>query len=207
MKRSSHGAQPGGEDPIFMARHACRSYPLHGAVRICPSPLSQNRMPRVAPSLLITPLLQQDRVCVGLHGEMKDDIIHALVDLLEGHEGIRDLEAVRTAVFARERVMSTGVGKGLALPHAKTEGVEGMVAALAIVENDIDFEALDHQPVRIVFLLAGTPAAKAQHVRILSRISRLINEDAFRERLLAAPDADTALQLIEEGEMALIESS
>jgi len=180
---------------------------MHGAVRICSLPLSQNRMPRVAPSLLITPLLQQDRVCVGLHGEMKDDIIHALVDLLEGHEGIRDLEAVRTAVFARERVMSTGVGKGLALPHAKTEGVEGMVAALAIVENDIDFESLDHQPVRIVFLLAGTPAAKAQHVRILSRISRLINEDAFRTRLLAAPDANTALQLIEEGEMALIESS
>lgn len=164
-------------------------------------------MPRIAPSLLITPLLAQNRVCVGLHGETKDDIIHALVDLLGGHDGVRDLEAVRTAVFARERVMSTGVGKGLALPHAKTDGVADMVAALAIVENDIDFEALDHQPVRIVFLLAGTPSAKAQHVRILSRISRLINEDTFRARLLGASDAATALQLIEEGEVALFESS
>lgn len=163
-------------------------------------------MPRIEPSLLIIPLLTPNRVCVGLHGHTKDDIIDALVDVLGGEAMVTDLEAVRRSVFAREQIMSTGVGKGLALPHAKTDGVSAMVAVLAITENDIDFEALDHQPVRIVFLLAGTKAAKAEHVRVLSRISRLINDDSFREHLLEARDAAHALEMIEAAERALIDS-
>ncbi|GIV59834.1 PTS sugar transporter subunit IIA [Rhodocaloribacter litoris] len=150
-------------------------------------------------------LLRRDVVRVGLPGQTKEEVVNRLVDLLQGQPGVRDLEAVRKAVWERERVMSTGVGKGLALPHAKTDAVEKTVAALAVTAEPIAFDAIDDQPVRILFLLVGTEEAKAQHIKILSRISRLMNRDALRERLLRAADAEEVLAIIEEGEAALLE--
>ncbi len=150
-------------------------------------------------------LLNRDTVRVGLPGETKNEVLNNLIDLLEGQPGVRDLEKVRQAVFARENVMSTGVGKGLALPHAKTDAVDRTVAALAITEKPVDFDAIDGKPVRILFLLVGTEDAKTQHIKILSRISRLMNRDDFREQLLEARDADEVLALIEKGELSLLD--
>ena len=150
-------------------------------------------------------LLSPDTVCVGLAGQAKEVVLNGLMDLLADHPSVHDLEGVRAAVFAREQVMSTGVGKGLALPHAKTPSVVGTAAALAITEEPVVFGAIDDQPVRIVFLLLGPKDAKLQHIKILSRISRLMNRDAFRERLLQAPDVARVLAIIEEGENELLE--
>ncbi len=150
-------------------------------------------------------LLKRDTIRVGLPGETKEEVLNNLIDLLKGQPGVRDLEKVREAVFAREAVMSTGVGKGLALPHAKTDAVDRTVAALAITAQPVDFGAIDDKPVRILFLLVGAEEAKTQHIKILSRISRLMNRDDFRKRLLEARDADEVLALMEEGELSLLD--
>lgn len=151
-------------------------------------------------------LLSADRVRVGLVGADKRAIIDAMVDLLSGHPSVSDLEEVRRVVLEREDVMSTGVGKGLALPHGKTAAVSDNVAALALTRGPVDFAAIDDQPVRLVFLLVGTPEAKSQHVKILSRISRLMNRDEVRRQMLAARTDQELYQAVIEGEAALLES-
>jgi len=151
-------------------------------------------------------LLSLDTVRVGLEGETKEEVLDALISLLKDNPAVVDLDAVREAVYSREKVMSTGVGKGLALPHAKTRAVSDTVAALAITKHPIEFGAIDDRPVEILFLLVGTEEAKSQHIKILSRISRLMNRDAFRKELSEAPDAETVLDLIDKGELALLEN-
>ncbi len=148
-------------------------------------------------------LLTADTVRVGLPGRTKDDVINALLDVVATHPAVIDPEAMRRAVFEREQMMSTGVGKSLGLPHAKTAAVTETIAAFAITADPVDFGAIDDEKVRLVFLLVGTEAAKSEHIKILSRISRLLNRDAFRERLLQARDAEEVLALLEEGELQL----
>lgn len=148
-------------------------------------------------------LLTVDTIRVGLPGQDKKEVINALLDIVAHQPAVNDIEAMRKAVFEREEMMSTGVGKGLGLPHAKTKAVRETVAAFAITAQPIDFGAIDDQKVRLLFLLVGTEAAKSEHIKILSRISRLLNRDAFRERLLQAQDAAEVLALLEEGELEL----
>jgi PTS system fructose-specific IIA component len=153
----------------------------------------------------ISQLLTPATIRVGLAGHSKREVIDGLLETLRGHEAVRDLDRVRTGVFEREDVMSTGVGKGLALPHAKTSAVDRTVAAFASTAEPIDFGAIDNKPVRLVFLLIGTETAKSRHIKILSRISRLMNRDAFRESILQAESADEILDLFRRGEMELID--
>ena len=153
----------------------------------------------------ISELLTPSTVRVGLPGTSKEEVIDGLLETLRDHEAVKDLGRVRKAVLEREQVMSTGVGKGIGLPHAKTSAVERTVAAFATTAEPVDFGAIDNQPVRLVFLLVGTETAKSQHIKMLSRFSRLMNRDAFRERMLAATTPDEILKLFEEGETDLIE--
>jgi fructose-specific phosphotransferase system IIA component len=151
-------------------------------------------------------LLTPETVRVGLPGETKDEVINNLIDLLEEHPAVLDRDEVRRAVFEREQVMSTGVGKGLGLPHAKTQAVTESIAAFAVTAEPVEFGAIDNTEVRLLFLLVGTEAGKSQHIKILSRISRLMNRDAFRQRLLSATGADEILRIFEEGEMDLLDA-
>ena len=148
-------------------------------------------------------LLSPDRIEIALPGASKADVINALVDLLRDHEAIGSLDAVRTAIFEREKVMSTGVGKGLGLPHAKTPAAMETVAAFATTAQPVDFGAIDDVPVRLVLLLVGPESDKSQHIKILGRVSRLISRDAIRERLIEATSPDEVLRILNDGEVAL----
>lgn len=150
-------------------------------------------------------LLTSSTVKVGLPGATKEGVLNNLIDSLTGHPAVRDLEEVRTAIFERERMMSTGVGKGLALPHAKTSAVQESIAAFAATSWPIDFGSIDDHPVRLVFMLVGTESAKSEHIKILSRVSRLMNRDRFRARLLDAKSSEEILSIFEEGETDLME--
>lgn len=148
-------------------------------------------------------LLRPSTVEIGLPSSDKEDVINALVDLLQDHDAIDSLEAVRDAVFEREKVMSTGVGKMLGLPHAKTAAARETVAAFATTAEPIDFGAIDDQPVRLVFLLVGPESDKSRHIKILGRISRLVSRDAIREQLLGVEAPDEVIGILKEGEAQL----
>lgn len=161
-------------------------------------------MPAIS-TLDIHDLLTPETVQVGLPGSTKDEVLNGLIDHLENSPSVRELETVRAAIFEREQVMSTGVGKGLALPHAKTPAVRESVAAFAVTGEPVEFGSIDDQPVRLIFLLVGTEAAKSEHIKILSRVSRLMNRDPFRSSLLNAKSSREIMSIFEEGESDLME--
>lgn len=151
----------------------------------------------------INQLLAPDRVRIGLPGTSKREVIDALIDVLKGHPSISSLEAVRSAIFEREEKMSTGVGKGLGLPHAKTPAASETVAAFATTDKPVDFGAVDDVPVRLLLLLVGPEEHKSQHIKILGRISRLVSRDSMRERLVEADSPETVIRVLREGEAEL----
>jgi mannitol/fructose-specific phosphotransferase system IIA component (Ntr-type) len=151
----------------------------------------------------INQLLRPEQVCIGLPGQTKTEVIDAIVQVLDGHESVSSLEAVRTAIFEREQMMSTGVGKGLGLPHAKTSAATETVAAFATTATPVDFGAIDDEPVRLLLLLVGPEEHKSQHVKILGRISRLVSRDSLREQLIRATEPETVINILREGEAEL----
>jgi len=144
--------------------------------------------------------------CVRTHlsGRIKQDALDALVDTLIGtHTVSVDREALLRAVIQREEIVSTGIGKGIAIPHAHLAGIAKPVVALGVFPEGLDFQAMDEQPVQLVFLLLGNPEDPGLHMRVLARIARLGKDSEFVEELCAAPGPEEAVEVIRRAETRL----
>ena len=148
----------------------------------------------------ICDILRVDKIIPSMKGSSKDEIIDELIGLFKNDKRVVNLEEMRNAIHEREKIMSTGVGKGFAIPHAKTNSVSEIIAAFGKIDNPIDFQALDEQPVNLVFLLVGKESLVGPHIKLLSRISRMMNKDEFRERLAKTKTAKEIYSLFEEEE-------
>lgn len=140
-------------------------------------------------------LLNVQTVLPNLKADDKTEVLDKMVTSLKDKVTNDELEKIRDAVFEREKIMSTGVGKGLAIPHGKASGIEQTYAAFAILKEPVDYEAIDNQPVNMIFLLVGPQASNSLHIKMLSRISRLMNNSEFRDRLR---QCDSPEQIIEQ---------
>lgn len=139
-------------------------------------------------------LLNTNTVLHDLSVKSKKDLINALVDTLGDQlDSEEQLEEVRKAVFEREKIMSTGVGKALAIPHAKTKAVQENHAVFALLQEPLDFNSVDNEPVRLVFLLIGPETNNSMHIKLLSRISRLMNSGSFRETIMGCTGKEEIL--------------
>lgn len=147
-------------------------------------------------SIAINQLLDGPFIKVNLGGTTKEDVLKGLTGLLEGDSRITNFEEMQRAVIEREQIMSTGVGKGIALPHAKTSAVNGLALAFATTAEPVDFDSVDHVPVRMLFLIVSAEKEKTLHIKLLSRISRLMNRDAVREQLLSAQTSEEIISII-----------
>jgi len=147
-------------------------------------------------------LLDLKYILTEFKSEDKDNVINELVDLLKGDSRIIDLEEVRKCVFEREEKMSTGVGKGFAIPHGKTNSVTDILAAFGKSETPIEYNSLDGEPVHLIFLLIGKENLVAKHIKLLSRISRLMNNEEFRKKLVNASSKESVLKIFEEEEQS-----
>lgn len=136
--------------------------------------------------MLLSELLPPERIRIPLAGSSKDDLLRELVDVLHVAGEVGDPAEVLRAVREREAVLSTGIGNGVAIPHGKSAQVTALAMAAGVVREPVDFEALDGRPVSLFFLLVGPESAAGDHVKALSRISRLVRSDAFRGRLAEA---------------------
>lgn len=154
----------------------------------------------------ISDILDESVVRVHLKGKSKDEVINEMIAIVNNSNKILDIEKVREAIFEREKIMSTGVGNGFAIPHGKTDAVLDIVAAFAVTEEPIDYESLDEQPVRLIFLLVGKDSMVGPHIKLLSRISRLMNKEEFRAKLLNATSAKQVLDIFKTEEAQYFES-
>ncbi|MBI4418174.1 MAG: PTS sugar transporter subunit IIA [Ignavibacteriales bacterium] len=154
----------------------------------------------------ITDILTEQFIKTNLPGTTKEEILNAVIDLAATSDRVLDKEKIREAIFEREKIMSTGVGSGFAIPHGKTDAVTDIVGALAVTAQPIDYKSLDDQPVRIVFLLVGRDSMVGPHIKLLSRISRLMNKEDFRTRLLGAGSASEVLEILKQEEASYLEA-
>ena len=143
----------------------------------------------------VSDLLNSKVVIADLKSEKKEEVINELIDLFKDDPRIIDLEKVRTSVLDREKVMSTGVGKGFAIPHGKTSAVTDIIAAFGKSNKDINYDSLDGEPVNLIFLLVGKDSLVSTHIKLLSRISRLMNKDDLRQRLIEAKNIEEIIRL------------
>jgi fructose-specific phosphotransferase system IIA component len=154
----------------------------------------------------ITDILTEQFIKTNFPGTTKEEILNAVIDLAATSDRVLDKEKIREAIFEREKIMSTGVGSGFAIPHGKTDAVTDIVGALAVTAQPIDYNSLDDQPVRIVFLLIGRDSMVGPHIKLLSRISRLMNKEDFRTRLLGAGSASEVLEILKQEEASYLEA-
>lgn len=148
----------------------------------------------------LTEILSPKCVRVPLTATDKTGAITELVDLLAEHGCISDRDQVLAAVLKRERTASTGIGRGLAVPHGKSAGCSELVMALGKPSPPMEFESKDGLPVEIVVLLASPPDKTGPHIQALARISRLMLMDSFRVALADATTADQLWSIIESHE-------
>ncbi|HPG40809.1 MAG TPA: PTS sugar transporter subunit IIA [bacterium] len=141
-------------------------------------------------------LLSKEVIRIPLKNTEKNQIIEEMVDLLAQNNKLKDRNMVLEAVLDRERVMSTGMGDGVAIPHAKSDGVETLVIAFGITIKDVDFKSIDEKPVRLIFLLVGPVDQTGPHLKALSRISRLMHRKEFRDRLANARNSEEVIEAI-----------
>jgi fructose-specific phosphotransferase system IIA component len=154
----------------------------------------------------ISDILTTNLVATGLTGSSKKEIIDEMIDLVATSPKVTDKEKVRTAIFEREEIMSTGVGNGFAIPHGKTDAVVDIVAAFAVTAEPIDYQSLDEKPVRLVFLLVGKDNLVGPHIKLLSRISRLMNKEDFRKRLLSLKTPEEIIEAFRQEEATYFEA-
>ena len=148
----------------------------------------------------IIDVLKDKNVSLALGGKSKNDIIVELVELASHSKDFSDKNKVITSTFEREKTMSTGIGHGVAIPHGKSTGVKKICTSLGISKEGIEFDSLDGKPVHIFFLVAAPEGPAAPHIKFLSRISRLLNMEEFRKKLINSKSKEEVIHLISEEE-------
>jgi len=153
------------------------------------------------PKLLLADMLTPDRIKIPLVSEDKESLIEELTALLASAAGVpEETERIRSAVLDRESVLSTGIGDGVAIPHCKCDSVDELVLVAGTTRRPVDFDALDARPVRIALMLVAPESAAGLHVKLLSRVGRLLREEALRDRLAASRTPEDFIRAIRDAE-------
>ena len=143
--------------------------------------------------------ISPDSVLPSLRAKTKKQLLQELSSRAGRRTGLSD-RVIFDVLLQRERLGSTGLGQGIAIPHGKVPGLKGIVGIFARLAEPIDFDAVDGEPVDIVFLLLAPEGAGADHLKALARISRLLREGSAVEKLRASRDAAALYAVLTEGE-------
>jgi fructose-specific phosphotransferase system IIA component len=149
----------------------------------------------------ISELLVPDLINLSLTAKNKEEVLEEMATMVHDAGKVSDRDAFLKSLMKRENLESTGIGKGLAIPHARTDTVQGVVMAFARSEVGVDFQSLDKKPAHLIFLIASPEKEKSAYIKALARISRLLRKDDFRNRLLKAATPQEVLQLIARNEI------
>ena len=152
----------------------------------------------------LSEILTPERILVDVDGSFvrtKNDALRHLSALLSPAIGV-EAQEVEHLLLEREKLQSTGIGDGVAIPHCALDAAQAQALALLLCPRGVEFEAIDGEPVEIVFGVVGPKRATGEHLRTLARISRLLRDEQTRLRLLASPNATAAFQLIDANESA-----
>lgn len=145
----------------------------------------------------ITDLLDKRSISLTAAPKTKSEAIDQIVDLMVKSGKINDKEAYREQVYEREKESTTGIGEGIAIPHGKCDAVSAPGLAAMVVKDGVEFDALDGQPVTLMFLIAAPNTKDNVHLDVLSKLSVLMMDEDFSNSLRKAKDADEFLEIID----------
>ncbi|PHB00605.1 PTS fructose transporter subunit IIC [Bacillus wiedmannii] len=148
----------------------------------------------------ITELLKRDTVIMNLTASNKEAVIDELVEKLDGANRLNSKAEFKEAILKRESQSTTGIGEGIAIPHAKTKAVKQPAICFGRTVSGINYESLDGQPAHLFFMIAASEGANNTHLETLSRLSTLLMDEGFRKQLLEAKDEEELLRLFDEKE-------
>jgi nitrogen PTS system EIIA component len=140
--------------------------------------------------------LEKSAISINLKSTKKEDIVAELVDLLSKSQPIKEKDKLVKTIMNREALGSTGIGQGIGIPHAKSNVVKKLSAALGVSHKGVDFDSLDGEPTHIFLLLAAPEDAAGPHLKALARISRMFKDKFLRDSLIQAKSEAEAFDII-----------
>ena len=148
----------------------------------------------------VTDLLKNASIDLGAHVKDKQDAISHLVDLMDKGGNLKNKEQYKKDVLAREASGTTGLGDGIATPHAKSAGVKAAGLAAMTIPEGIDFESMDGKPSRLFFAIAAPDGSNDEHLQILSKLATMVMDDDFKEALIKSTTKEEFLKIIDDKE-------
>lgn len=135
------------------------------------------------------------KLIVYLDKETRDGALEVLVDLLNAQKKLKDKKTFHHAIVEREKIISTGIGMGVAIPHAKLPGYETFFIAIGIHPRGIAWDAIDGQPVRLVFMIGGPDDKQTEYLQLLSRLTLVIKDEEKRKKMLQSTSPEEMMSL------------
>lgn len=132
----------------------------------------------------IEDILREPCVLDDLKGKTKRDVLVELVEALRKEDFVENVDRAVHVILEREKLGSTGIGEGVAIPHGKIKGLKNILCAFGRSEDGVDFDAIDMKPVHILFLLLAPEDSATLHLKMLSRISKILRDQSFRKNLM-----------------------
>lgn len=146
--------------------------------------------------MTITDILARERVLPELSGSTKAEVLEELAQMLDGDVPGIGVTAIVDVLRERERLNSTAIGDGIAIPHGRVSNLEDVVAGFARSAAGVDFDSVDRKPTHLFFVLLAPDDAAALHLKALARISRLLKDKEFRDRLIGLDTRDALFDAI-----------
>ena len=146
----------------------------------------------------ITDILNKDSIVAELTARDKKSVLEELVAVLFEHGRVQDKEKAVEVLLERERLGSTGIGEGIAIPHGKLKEIKGIICSFGRTRTGIDFQSIDENPTHLFFLLLAPEDSASEHLQALARLSRLLKDDHLRKRLLEADPQEDMYRIITE---------
>jgi fructose-specific phosphotransferase system IIA component len=146
--------------------------------------------------VLLAQIIQPGCVRVPLEAKDKTSAIIELINLLDAEKLLLNRDEALQSVLAREQTRSTGIGSGVAIPHGKCKAVKELVMAIGIARQAIDFNSVDGKPVSIIILLLSPIDQTGPHIQALAKISKMMLDESFRNKLIGATSAQEVCELL-----------
>ncbi|MGA2506578.1 MAG: PTS sugar transporter subunit IIA [Chitinispirillaceae bacterium] len=153
----------------------------------------------------IRDLLNKDSIIIDLQARDKNDTIVQMAGFLAAINNLQDHDLIFRKILEREAEMSTGIGLGIAIPHARVETVDRVYMAAARSVKGVDFTAIDGQPVHLIFMIVSPVHASSDHMQVLSSLSRIMSYEDIRKKLLTVKKQEQFLDLLVKGENKYVE--
>ena len=148
----------------------------------------------------ITDLLKKQGIALNVKVSSKDEAIDKLVNLMDASGNLNDKKEYKNKVLERESLSTTGIGDGIAIPHAKTKAVKNPGLSSMVVKDGVDYDSLDGAPAKLFFMIAAPESANNLHLEVLARLSTILMDESFRESLINAKSKEEYLKLIDDKE-------